>query len=305
MTEDRFDEVLRDALADYNRPPEPPRDAMWRRIEAARQEQVAAAAPVARRAIGAPRWVPWAVGLAATLVVGIGLGRLSIGRNANVEGTSQATSPVTSPAAATLAAGNAPGATSPGAASPGAADADAADAGGGSDVSPLRDDGAQRVALGPDGSQSGTAGRVAATRSVGAEPLLGAPADARNAGGRAAPTRSEGVFRLAANQTLGQAEALLTAVRTSPADSATNAQLSSWARQVLSATRVLMDSPAAKDPQMAGLLDDLELVLVQIVQLSSPEAGGERQLIDDALRQNDVLPRLRSAVPAGSGIAAS
>src|SRR2546429_7981263 len=49
MTEDRFDWLLREAAQDYHRPPDTPREEMWRRIAAARP---------ARHAPGiAPR--PW------------------------------------------------------------------------------------------------------------------------------------------------------------------------------------------------------------------------------------------------------
>ena len=36
MTEDRFARLLRDAAQDYHRPPETPREDLWRRIAAAR-----------------------------------------------------------------------------------------------------------------------------------------------------------------------------------------------------------------------------------------------------------------------------
>jgi hypothetical protein len=52
---------------------------------------------------------------------------------------------------------------------------------------------------------------------------------------------------------------------------------------------------------MRALFTDLELVLAQIVQLSgTPLQDSERDLIDRAMRDRDLLPRLRSAVPAGS-----
>jgi hypothetical protein len=48
------------------------------------------------------------------------------------------------------------------------------------------------------------------------------------------------------------------------------------------------------------LLDDLELVLVQIIQLSgAPLDPADRELIDRALADRDLLPRIRTAVPAG------
>jgi len=58
------------AAREYHRPPEPPREAMWRAIQAERR---------AERAIrpGPRRWVPWAAAAAALLAVGVGIGRLT------------------------------------------------------------------------------------------------------------------------------------------------------------------------------------------------------------------------------------
>jgi hypothetical protein len=112
------------------------------------------------------------------------------------------------------------------------------------------------------------------------------------------------LYRLAAVQTLGQAEALLTAYRAGGASlqrDASTRQLGSWAREVLGSTRLLIDSPAGSDPQLRPLLNDIELVLVQIVRLSgTPLDSTDRALIDRALRDRDLLPRLRTVVPAGT-----
>lgn len=111
------------------------------------------------------------------------------------------------------------------------------------------------------------------------------------------------LYRMAAAQTLTQAEALLTAFRTTaPQESpAGRQQLGSWGRQVLGSTRLLIDSPAGADPQLRALLEDLELVLVQIIQLSGARLDPtDRELIEGALEQNDLLPRIRTAVPAGT-----
>jgi hypothetical protein len=79
MTEEKFQEFLRDAAQDYHQPPEPPRVAMWQAIRAAQRAQQA------QRARRAWRWqrgafrspvVRWGVGIAAALVIGIGIGRL-------------------------------------------------------------------------------------------------------------------------------------------------------------------------------------------------------------------------------------
>ncbi|HEV3484723.1 MAG TPA: hypothetical protein VG106_04905 [Vicinamibacterales bacterium] len=117
------------------------------------------------------------------------------------------------------------------------------------------------------------------------------------------------LYRLAAAQTLTQAEALLTAYRASGVpeqDPAAARELASWGRQVLSGTRLLIDSPAGDDPQLRALLSDLELVLVQIIHVSGAQLEpSERELIDRALEDRDLLPRLRTAVPAGIVGAAS
>ena len=109
-------------------------------------------------------------------------------------------------------------------------------------------------------------------------------------------------YRTAAMQTLAQAEALLIAYRGAEnvRDPAAMQQAARWARDVLSSTRLLLDSPAGRDPQMRTLFSDLELILAQIVQLSgTPLQARERELIEDAMRDRDLLPRIRSAVPAG------
>ncbi len=122
------------------------------------------------------------------------------------------------------------------------------------------------------------------------------------------------LYRLAAAQTLTQAEALLTAYRASRApeqDPVAARELASWGRQVLSGTRLLIDSPAGDDPRLRALLGDLELVLVQIIQLSGApldasdrellrDRARERALIDAALEARGLLPRIRTAVPAGT-----
>ena len=111
------------------------------------------------------------------------------------------------------------------------------------------------------------------------------------------------LYRMAASQTLTQAEALLTAYRaTSEAErNAVGAErLAAWGREVLGSTRLLIDSPAGDDPQLRALLEDLELVLVQIIRLSGPRPdASDRDHVDRALKERDLIPRIRTAVPAG------
>lgn len=134
----------------------------------------------------------------------------------------------------------------------------------------------------------------------GRAPALSVPATTAD------PSR---LYRLAAEQTLTQAEALLTAYRSGDIGTRNPAaarQLGTFGREILSSTRLLLDSPAGDDPQLRALLGDLELVLVQIIHLSgTPLDSSDRSLIDGALRDRDLLPRIRTAVPAGTTSAAS
>jgi hypothetical protein len=115
-----------------------------------------------------------------------------------------------------------------------------------------------------------------------------------------ADTSSGSSYGQAATAQLARAEALLSAYDASGANAGVDKQLSTWARDILSNTRLLLDSPAADDPSRRRLLQDLELVLVQMVQ-RSPAAGEaeERSHIDRSMERTQVLPRLRSALPAG------
>jgi uncharacterized membrane-anchored protein YhcB (DUF1043 family) len=100
-------------------------------------------------------------------------------------------------------------------------------------------------------------------------------------------------YEVETSQYLGQTAALLVSLPTEARRA--DPQFAEKAADLLTRTRLLMDSPAGNDPSMHSLLDDLELVLMQVVRL---QAGGNRtdlDLINRALEQRDVIPRLRSA----------
>jgi hypothetical protein len=227
MEDDRdFDTMLR-ALREAEPAPPVPREEMWLRIQAQRaarrngstaDEQPHGSATIEQTQAGVaqqdvialrPRrtaWMQWGAALAAMLVIGIGLGRLSLQQ--------ATTSPPAAPAAAS-------------------ADADAADA---------------------------------------------------------VPTP----YRLAATQHLHRTEALLASL-VLDARTRGSAEVSGWAAELLTDTRLLLASPAAQDPALERLLSDLELVLSQIASIPAARADEEVELIQDGLNQSDVLLRLRAA----------
>jgi hypothetical protein len=95
---------------------------------------------------------------------------------------------------------------------------------------------------------------------------------------------------------LGQTAALLIALPSEVHDGRTDEQFVGRASELLTRTRLLLDSPAANDAEMRSLLEDLELVLAQIVRLQDAHASRtELDLINRALQQRDVIPRLRTA----------
>ena len=107
-------------------------------------------------------------------------------------------------------------------------------------------------------------------------------------------------YRLAAQEHLGQSEAFLTLFRASLRQPGDHRLAAASARQLLSTNRLLLDSPAAVDPRTRLLLEDLELVLAEIAQLSPHSRAEDLELIREGIEQGDVMPRLRTAVPAGS-----
>jgi len=103
-------------------------------------------------------------------------------------------------------------------------------------------------------------------------------------------------YRQATTEYLGQTVALLTALPAAVRDGQPDARFVTQASDLLTTTRLLLDSPAAaSDPRLKNLLEDLELVLAQLSRLPSEHGGTELNLIAEALEQRDVVPRVRAA----------
>ena len=241
MTDDeRFEQFLREAAADYESPRgEVPRDEMWNAIQA--QRGADASAPAVRRA-AARRWA-W-IGMAATLLIGVGIGRYAY-----------RSQPVPLPGVV---------ATTPSLSSP----ADAPQ------MKPL-DAPASDVPATP-----ASAPAITAPSANGASPANGA-------------------YAVASARHLQAVQVLLTSYSTENADTRSDSLVAAWARGLLSNTRLLLDSPAARDPQRARLLQDLEVILVQLVQRSPSGAASDRSDVERTLQKTQMIPRLRSALPAG------
>jgi hypothetical protein len=213
MTDDRFDELMRDAAQTYNRPPDAPLDEMWSVLE-----QTAWSTATAERAprfwLRAPGWA-----IAATLMLGIGLGR----------------------------------------------------------------------------------GSMMFNRSTAPSPGTSAPSAVNNVASARADSSADRPYEAETSRYLGQTAALLIALPSEIRAGRADDQFVARAGELLTRTRLLLDSPAADDPSMRSLLDDLELVLAQVVRLQNNHTSRtELDLINRALEQRDVIPRLRTAVADNS-----
>jgi hypothetical protein len=115
-----------------------------------------------------------------------------------------------------------------------------------------------------------------------------------------APRTSDVAYRITAMEHLGQSEAFLTLFRASVRGGGKEQLASATARQLLATNRLLLDSPAASDARTRLLLQDLELVLAEIAQLSPRPSSPDLDLITEGLERGGVMSRLRTAVPSGA-----
>jgi hypothetical protein len=125
-----------------------------------------------------------------------------------------------------------------------------------------------------------------------------APTASRNRVATEIDSLSNVAYQVAATQYFSRTEALLTSFRADNR-SVNTARLARQARDLLTTTQLMLDSPAADNPRLRSLLQDLELVLMQISLLNPVQDGHDRDLITQGMNQSNVLPKLRSAIPAG------
>jgi hypothetical protein len=119
----------------------------------------------------------------------------------------------------------------------------------------------------------------------------------------AEPAPDDLAYRIAATQYLSGAETFLTGFRTDVRGGHWDDRVVGRAGDLLSTTRLLLDSPAGRDARLRALLEELELILVQIAQLvpAGPDSA-EIGFITQGLEQRGVLTKLRSAIPAGPAV---
>lgn len=111
------------------------------------------------------------------------------------------------------------------------------------------------------------------------------------------PRNEEMAYRAAAAPYLTRTEALLTSFRAESRTGKVDADFAVQAQDLLVTTRLMLNSPAARDPRLASLLQDLETMLVQIAQLPAGNDRNDVDLINQGLDQRSVMLRLRTIGP--------
>ena len=283
MMDDRMDRTIDEAAAEYHRPPEAPREEMWRRIEARRRAAGDGGGRRGTAGVGAGgvRVLPFRrrvwrvgvpVGIAALLALAFGLGRVS------VDEPGVPASPIAAERLDSVP--------------PALAEADSQ-----TDVPAVLE-----LATEPPSRARGAerSGPSASTRQAASEPS--APAPVSPADSDAAPPSD--ALALAAREHLAQAESFLVLFRASiNAGQRVEPVVPATARYLLASNRLLIDSPAASDPGMRRLLSDVELVLAQIAQMPADAADStDERLITDGIEQRDLLIRIRTAAGNARGM---
>jgi hypothetical protein len=272
MNDDQMDELLSKGIRDYNQPGQLPREEMWTRIQAARSRQAAEAPRVARRSTGRIWvWPSAAVAAALLIAAGIGIGRW-LERSALPGGTA-------APVAHTAGLPSGP-------------DSSAAVASAAPSSGPTADSAASVIGqlrqASKDNDFHAREFAAAATANGGHAP--------------AAPRTSNSnlAFRLVVLQHLAGTEAMITSFQASAKRGVPDTLMVAWSRELLGTTRMLAASPAANDPVMKRLLQDLDFVITEIAQYSAHGVNNpdELNLIEQSINQRSVISKLRGTNPS-------
>ena len=99
---------------------------------------------------------------------------------------------------------------------------------------------------------------------------------------------------------LADAELFLTTVRYELDSGLPDADRAARSRELLVRTRVLLGASQDRSPspEVARLLEDLELLLAEIAALPAAGSPMDRKLLDESIRDGRVIPRIRATLPA-------
>jgi hypothetical protein len=99
---------------------------------------------------------------------------------------------------------------------------------------------------------------------------------------------------------LAEAEVFLTGVRSELKAGVPDAERAERSRDLLVRTRVLLGASQKRSPEVARLLEDLELLLAEIAALPAERSSLDQKLLDESMRDGNIIPRIRATLPARS-----
>lgn len=111
-----------------------------------------------------------------------------------------------------------------------------------------------------------------------------------------ASTSAAAPYQRTMQEFLGSTAVLIAALPANGRPGTNDTKLTEQARALLGTARLLLDSPVGKEQRTKELLEDLELVLAQVARLQSQRPGEALTMINEALEERDVVPRIRTAV---------
>jgi hypothetical protein len=113
-----------------------------------------------------------------------------------------------------------------------------------------------------------------------------------------ATTDSNANARAITMEHLADAEVFLTAVRAELKSGQTDAERTERSRELLVRTRVLLGASPNRSPEVERLLQDLELLLAEIAATTPSQSPLDRTLLDESMRDGNIIPRIRATLPA-------
>jgi hypothetical protein len=109
---------------------------------------------------------------------------------------------------------------------------------------------------------------------------------------------SNGHARAVTMEHFADAEVFLTSVRSELKAGLPDADRAERSRDLLVRTRVLLGASQQRTPEVARLLEDLELLLAEIAALPASGSPLDQQILDESMRDGNVIPRIRATLPA-------
>ncbi|MGI8548728.1 MAG: hypothetical protein ACR2M1_15595 [Gemmatimonadaceae bacterium] len=265
MDETELDEVIRRALSQSSEPPTPPLDNMWRTVERKHFGRAAEVVILPWRKHAAAHWGRVVLPAAATLVLGLALGRYSAPRERVY---------VTRAVPAVVAQAAAQPSTQPS-----------------TQATAEPTTGVPEVARG-DAQISSATPTVTTTESTPARVTSVTQVRLALSTGT---NINDDAYSDEVSRYLARTTALLATLPASEKSAEADATVADRAGTLLTQTHLLLDSRVGSDPTLHRLLEDLELVLAQVARLHQARGSTDLQLIHEALQQRDVLPRLHDA----------